>query len=240
MATEQEQAAVIRALSGVAYDPVIIDLGAHHGEEYAWLEALGPRRYIAVEADPRNAAILRSKLGRDSYVTIIEAAIAAHNGTATLHLCDNTADQAKGSSSIHKPTGHLEHFKWCTFDETVKVAALTLDQIAGNQFTPDIPIDLLWVDIQGAERDMIAGGTEALKRTRFIMIEAESVEMYEGQALKPELLALLPDFDVVEDFGYNVFLKRKERCGYEFHFHRCTLFEGHDEAHKLYEGAVPE
>ena len=57
---------------------------------------------------------------------------------------------------------------------------------------------------------MIAGGAETLKRTRFIMIEAEEVEMYEGQALKPELLVLLPDFEVVEDFGYNVLLKRRE------------------------------
>ena len=211
MATEQEQAAVIRALAGVAYDPVIIDLGAHHGEEYAWLEALGPRRYIAIEADPRNAAVLRSKLGRDCYVTIIEAAIAEYNGLVTLHLCDNTAViRRKAQSSIHKPTGHLEHFKWCTFEQKVQVVALTLDHLVSNQLPPDVPIDLLWVDIQGAERDMIAGGQEAMKRTRFIMIEAESVEMYAGQALKPELLALLPDFEVVEDFGYNVFLKRRQ------------------------------
>jgi len=209
MATEREQAAVIRALGGVEH-PVIIDLGAHHCDEWMWMHALKPRHYIAVEADPRNVAVIRSRFAEAADFRLITAAIASFNGTTTLHLCDNTTDQAKGSSSIHKPTGHLEHFPWCTFDKSVEVVAVTLDHIVSNQLTPDIPIDLLWVDIQGAEKDMIKGGHEALKRTRFIMIEAEEVEMYHGQALKPELLALLPDFEVVEDFGYNVFLKRRE------------------------------
>lgn len=206
MATEQEQQAVIRALDGTD-EPLVIDLGAHCGEEYFWIGGIFDCRYIAVEADPRNVAELRRKFvtGPHSDVTIIEAAIAAHNGTATLHLCDNETGQAKGSSSLRLPTGHLQYFPWCTFDEKIPVPALTLDQIANGEPV----IDLLWVDLQGAERDMIAGGTEALKRTRFIMIEAESVELYEGQALKPELLALLPDFEVVEDLGYNVFLRRR-------------------------------
>lgn len=208
MATEQEQAAVIRALSGMdsSLAPVVIDLGAHHGEEYEWISReLGPlAKYIAVEADPRNACQLRYNLKDRREVTIIECAVMSHDGTVMLHLCDNNTGQAKGSSSIHQPTGHLEHFPWCTFEFETTVAGAKLDRIITEPV-----IDLLWVDLQGAERDMIAGGTETLKRTRFIMIEAESVEMYEGQALKPELLALLPDFEVVEDFGYNVFLKRR-------------------------------
>ncbi len=210
MATEQEQAAVIRALAGKEF-PVIIDLGAHHGEEYEWLSRCCGRlgQYIAVEADPRNVIELTRVLMGVPRTKVIYSAIAEHNGLVTLHLCDNKADQAKGSSSIHKPTGHLEHFKWCTFDERTSVPAINLDLLLETHLPDDIPIDLLWVDIQGAERDMIAGGTEALKRTRFLMIEAESVEMYEGQALKPELLALLPDFEVVEDFGYNCFLRRR-------------------------------
>lgn len=211
MATEQEQAAVIRALTGTE-NPIVIDLGAHCGEEYEWLlrSYLAPLgHYVAVEADPRNAAALRTRLKYSKRVTLIEGAIASFDGDTTLHLCDNQTDQAKGSSSIHQPTGHLKFFEWCTFESTVQVEAFKLDTIVEAELLPSDSIDLLWVDIQGAERDMIAGGTEALKRTRFIMIEAESVELYEGQALKPELLALLPDFEVVEDLGYNVFLRRR-------------------------------
>jgi FkbM family methyltransferase len=48
---------------------------------------------------------------------------------------------------------------------------MTLDSVARE--TQLDRIDLLWVDIQGAERDMIAGGRHALSRTRYMMIEAE-------------------------------------------------------------------
>ncbi len=208
MASEKERAAVVRELHGFKKVSVI-ELGAHRGEEYEWITRdLPVVLYTAVEADPRHIDELRRKLrGPFSDAPMVfHAAIAAHDGTVKLNLCDNNAGQAKGSSSIHAPTGHLKHFDWCTFDEQVEVKAMTLDSVA--KFTTG-PIDLLWVDIQGAERDMIEGGTEALKRTRLIMIEAEECEMYEGQALKPELLAMLPDFEVVEDYGYNVLLKRR-------------------------------
>lgn len=206
MASEQEQAAIIRELKGV-HMPRVVDLGAYRGEEYQWMRhALYPLgRYVAVEADPRNAAVIKANFPRD--VLLIEAAIGATSGVATLHLCDNQTGQAIASSSIRAPKDHLLHFDWCTFRETIKVPMVTLDEIC-SAWSID-RIDLLWCDIQGAERDMIAGATEALKRTRLVMIEAEEVEMYEGQALKPELLAMLPDFDVVEDFGYNVLLRRR-------------------------------
>jgi hypothetical protein len=58
---------------------------------------------------------------------------------------------------------------------------------------------------------MIAGGRETLKRTRFMMIEAEpEVELYEGQALKPELIAMLPEWEIVKDFGYNLLMANRE------------------------------
>ncbi len=205
MASEPERWAVIRALKNTRY-PVIVELGAYHGEEYEWmLESLGPLgRYIAVEADPRAASVIAAK---QLSLTLVQAAIARWDGHTTLFLCDNELDQAKASSSIRNPTGHVKHFPWCTFDYETEVPSLRLDTLFKDKSLERI--DLLWVDIQGAERDMIAGGAEALKNTRFLMIEAEEVEFYEGQALKPELLKLLSDFEVIKDFGYNVFLKRR-------------------------------
>lgn len=209
MATEQEQAAVIRELGGTVR-PVVVDLGANQAEEFCWInKSIGPlSRYIAVEPDPRNAAVIRaSSAHRAGFITLLGMAIAGKCGKTILHLADNNAGQAKVSSSIHQPTGHLTQFPWCSFEHQVEVHCWTLDHLKA---VCDLrTIDLLWVDIQGAERDMIEGGLETLKIVRYLMIEAEETEFYEGQALKPELLALLPGFEVVEDFGYNVLLKRK-------------------------------
>jgi 2-O-methyltransferase len=52
-------------------------------------------------------------------------------------------------------------------------------------------VDLIWCDIQGAERNMIAGGRQTLARTSWLLTECYSIEMYEGQATRDELLHLL-------------------------------------------------
>jgi hypothetical protein len=72
-------------------------------------------------------------------------------------------------------------------------------------------IDLLFVDIQGAEREMVLGGTEILKKTNWIFIESYTNEMYEGQIVREDLLKMLPDFELVGEFtDSNILLHRKE------------------------------
>ena len=208
MASEQEIKSIKTALAGTV-NPIIIELGALFGEEYAWMEKefnpLG--KYLAVEADPRNCALFRQRLPT---LNLIEGAVAAKTGPVEFHQCDNDKDQAFGSGSIRAPKKHLEFFPWCRFDKTVTVQGYSLDDIYSNFISLTERVDLLWVDLQGAERDMIAGGTWALSRTRFMMIEAEEHEFYEGQALKPELISMLPDWEVLEDFGFNLLLRRKQ------------------------------
>ncbi len=56
---------------------------------------------------------------------------------------------------------------------------------------------------------MIHGGGMTLANTRYLFIEAEQVELYEGQALRDELLSLLPQFKVIGEFDYNLLLEAK-------------------------------
>ncbi len=84
------------------------------------------------------------------------------------------------------------------------VHVYTLDAIFEREWLTKI--DLLWVDIQGAERDMIAGGAKALSHTRYMFMEAETTELYEGQAMRGELLAMLPGWTLLGEFEANVLL----------------------------------
>ena len=207
MASEQEIKSIKTALAGTV-KPIIIELGALFGEEYAWMEKefnpLG--KYLAVEADPRNCALFRQRLPT---LNLIEGAVAAKTGPVEFHQCDNDKDQAFGSGSIRAPKKHLEFFPWCRFDSKITVNGISLDSLYRARGL-DSGVDLLWVDIQGAEKDAINGGGYALSRTRYMMIEAEEHEFYEGQALKTELLAMLPNWEVVQDFGFNLLLRRKD------------------------------
>jgi len=204
MSTETERQAVLDIVSGIER-PVVVELGAYDGEDMIWVrEACPGVRYYMVEADPRNAAMVREFRDMEGII-FIEAAIADHTGHCELNLCDNECNRARASSSIRRPKEHLDYFPWCTFDETITVPCLSLDDLF--HIFGITRADLLWADLQGAERDMIKGGAEALKRTRYLFTEADENEMYEGQATRWDLLRSLPDWEMVATFDYNVLLK---------------------------------
>ena len=65
------------------------------------------------------------------------------------------------------------------------------------------------MDVQGAEIDVIRGGRNALKYTRYLYTEYSNKELYEGQiSLKP-LLDELIDFDVIVRYPDDILLKNK-------------------------------
>ena len=184
-------------------NPVIVELGAHVGEEYQWLSLLKPSKYVMVEPDSKNCRTILQNL--KLRITPIECAIGSINGRIPFFSSDNLESLNRASGSIRKPTGHLKHFPQVTFTPA-QTQVITLDTLAKIEGLDHI--DLLWCDIQGAERDMIEGGRATLRKTRYMMIEAEpEVELYEGQALKPELIAMLPEWEIIKDFQYNLFMK---------------------------------
>ena len=205
-----EIAAVSRILARIEH-PVIVELGACDGDDSEWMREACKHeheRYIMVEPDPELCRVIREE--RLGHATLFEAAIVGDANApeyVDFYVTENDKQQLRASGSTHQPTGHLKEFPWCKFPKKIKVKGYTLDllfEVCGLT-----RIDLLWVDIQGAERDMIAGGQEALAATRYLFIEAEEQELYEGQALRPELLSLLPDFRVIREFNWNLLLEHR-------------------------------
>lgn len=206
----------VRKVCSPLRQPVIVELGARTGEDEDALRRAfrEPCKYVMVEADMQNCQAImdhsHSSQMSGAYLTInrrlILGAVAGHNGLVTFHG-SKSADDARTSGSIRRPTGHLRFFPEIEFPDELKtvVPCYTLDEIFRRELLEKI--DLLWVDIQGAERDMIAGGAAALARTRYLFIEAEETELYEGEALKPELIAMLPGWNVLQDFGYNLLMR---------------------------------
>jgi FkbM family methyltransferase len=160
-----------------------------------------------IEPDPSNFTILQKC---NPECCVIYGAIAQKTEGVYFNQAENIKSHNWASGSIRKPTGHLKHFPEVEFKNPIYVPGYALDFIARGLSR----IDLLWCDIQGAERDMIEGGRATLRKTRYMMIEAEpEVELYEGQALKPELLAMLPDWEIIKDFGYNLLMSNREYRG---------------------------
>lgn len=206
MANEAEKQAIFRVMHKIT-SPCVVELGARTGEDEPWIRGVCHEDpcYLMVEPDIPNAQkILDHPRGIDRNRRLILGAVGEFDGDVQFHVSWNPADGSRTSGSIRKPTGHLEYYPNTEFTGVNTVPCWKLDTLFCKEWLTKI--DLLWVDIQGAERDMIAGGAGALARTRYLFIEVEDGELYEGQALKHELLDMLPGWHIVDDLGQNVLL----------------------------------
>lgn len=188
--------------------PVVVEVGVHHGTSTlnlrACVTAAGKRMgWLGLEPDPRNAARCR-ELGLD----VIEAAASDTKGVTDFWLSSGytpgySARLHTDSSSIHRPTKHLDRYPWCRFASKITVQTVRLDDIV-----PPEPVTLIWADVQGAQRKMLAGSRELLTRTDCLYIECPGEPMYEGETTFEELCGLLPGWRVVERWSDDVLFRR--------------------------------
>lgn len=138
--------AVCNAIECVT-DPVIIDVGAHHGE-YALLlggilKAKGAGIVIAIEPDPANIAILNDNIKRNALqeiVHVLECAVSDSSGE--MNFVSN------GVEGHLAPDNAGEH-------NTDKIAVETLHDII-TRFNLS-KVDLLMIDVEGAELPVLQG-----------------------------------------------------------------------------------
>lgn len=208
--------------------PLVVEIGVHHGDDTRELTRTSPTGaldWIGFEPDPRNLAVLA-----DRDIRVVAKAVSDTEGEAELWLSSgwtpgsNDTRWHTDSSSLNTPTAHLETAPWCRFDERASVTTTRLDTALADQ--GDTPIDLVWVDVQGAQRKVIAGGAATLRRTRYLYIECHPTPMYEGEPTFEELCALLPDFAVVKRWpGEVLFRNRAMPVRVSRHDARVVLLE---------------
>jgi FkbM family methyltransferase len=179
---------------------VIFEIGAHIGTDTATLATLPGATVHAFEPDPRNNIPVLPN------VIFNRAAVAAKTGTATFTpSAKRDAWDWTCSGSLRTPKEHLKSWPTVTFGEPITVPTITLDDYCREHGIGEI--DCIWADVQGAEVDVIEGGRETLKRTRYLYTEFSWKELYEGQVNLDGILALLPGWRVVhvfpspEDYG---------------------------------------
>lgn len=165
----------------------ILDIGAHDGSfTTAALRLLSPEQIWLVEADPQLADRLRERFRHDSRCHVVHAAIADASGEVKLRL-----NRHRASSSIlpiREHTGQAFGHDMSE-TETISVPSLSLDDLFAREKLTEI--DVCKVDIQGAERLLIKGGTQALRGIRLLHMEVLFDEFWQGCAQFSEIDALL-------------------------------------------------
>lgn len=198
-------------------DAVILDVGANDGADTRELLAQFPRgRVYAFEPDPRAIRRFRSSTN-DPRAVLFEVAIGHYDGTIEFHMSDADLNakwaevMPEGwdqSGSIHKPKEVTKVYPWVKFERTIEVPLMRLDTWAQENSIGQI--DFMWVDIQGAEKDLIRGAPETMRKTRFFYTEYSDEELYEGGVASLQDIAdLLPDFELVYRYPTNALFRNK-------------------------------
>jgi FkbM family methyltransferase len=182
----------LEPILGVIEKPIIFELGAHFGISTGRIKTLAPNSiYYAFEPDIRNLKILWS-LYTSNHVNIISKAVGKVDGKVKFWQSGGTNKSGRlhtDSSSIKKPVAHEKMFPWMTFQET-EVECVRLDTFCAAKGVTHI--DLIWSDVQGAELDVIEGGQETFKRTRWFYTEHMNNPRYEGQPNLGQIIEALP------------------------------------------------
>jgi 2-O-methyltransferase len=140
---------------------------------------------------PESAAALRARFGGAPWLWIRQAAVADTNGQAVFL----DTNRAGSGSLLPLARGAVRDYGLAIVKE-FPVVVTRLDSYAASA---DIAsIDLLWIDVQGAEALVLEGAGELLERTSAVMCEVSAYEpMYEGAALFHELDARLREAGLV-------------------------------------------
>lgn len=162
--------------------PVIFEVGAHEGNDSKhFLKQFKNVRLFCFEPDSRCIEAFEKKI-TDSRCVLTKKAVGSENGKVKFYPSTGNPEgnvektDWNYSSSIKKPENNPEALPWLHFKDAVEVDIITLDHFVSENNIDRI--DFMWIDIQGAERDLIEGGEKALKITRFLKIEYGESETY--------------------------------------------------------------
>jgi FkbM family methyltransferase len=167
----------------------VIDGGANRGSfTDAFLQLHRPERLVLVEAIPDLAEKLRAKYAGKSGISVVSAALSDKNGEAYFEI-----NRSEASSSLLPidPRNTAWFNRDLTLARTVQVPTMTLPALMEGQGMKTI--DLLKLDIQGAERFVLTGGNAVLDRVRVIYSEVFFEQLYAGAWLFWEMIEFLAD-----------------------------------------------
>lgn len=131
-----------------------------------------------------NLAILTPEM--QERIKVYEIALNDKTGPVTFYPADDPAVSSK-YKFIPGLNGSFFSKVWTQSETTVQGMRMD-DWKRENNIGP---IDMLWVDVQGAELDVFKGAEETLKDVKLILTEVGITSYYEGQSLKPEIDAYL-------------------------------------------------
>jgi FkbM family methyltransferase len=167
--------------------PVIFDIGAHHGESIDYLRKFFPKGTIySFEPDPDSFSILSNK--KSSTNKLYNLALSDRSGSSIFYrnkishtnslnkVNINSQDSIRAQNEkLLQNSSYLKEI-----NAEIKINTITLDEFIDTNSIE--LIDLLKVDVQGAEEKVFKGAVNSLSKIQSIIVEISLYDFYENGA----------------------------------------------------------
>lgn len=182
---------IIAAL-GLPKPQGVIQVGASSGQEVGYFLANGIAHAILIEPLETPFRVLSARAaGIPGYVVVNALCGSVDGQLVEFHVASNNGE----SSSILKPARHLTDYPHVVFPEMAHLHSFTLDRIVASVHAqrPDVAqyLDLLFMDVQGAELHVLKGASATLHGIRYIYTEVGLGGGYQGDVELTELMHFL-------------------------------------------------
>jgi len=165
----------------------VLDIGAHVGDFTSTLSKLSPEcEFVMVEANPHCEPYL-NKSNHPYHIL----ALSNFTGTTSLHI--EKANSIGTGASIYKENTEWYEDGKC---ELIETPVNTLDNL---NFFPNEMIDLVKIDVQGAELDILNGGSKTIKRSKYLLLEVSTLQYNIGAPLMDQVVGKLKEYEFVID-----------------------------------------
>ena len=156
----------------------IIEIGSKDCQEALTFTKLFPNAHIvSFECNPKLLPQCRTNAAKSNNITLIEKCVTDNTDDNLFYLPKNL----DGTASLHQP-----NFLY----DTVNVDTIRMDQ-----FLTDQTVDLLWIDVQGAESKVLNSFGSKLNQVNTIYCEVDvSPIRYQHSSYESQILQNLTSF----------------------------------------------
>lgn len=176
---------------------VIFDIGACHALESVEFSKLYKNAKVyTFEANPNTYEICLENTKNYKSITVVNEAVNDFDGVCKFYPIDKDKtittweDGNQGASSLYRANGAYDHIeKYVQYE--IEIPCTRIDTFCKKNNIDNI--DIIWMDLQGAELKALYSMGDMLDNVKLIYTESEMNPMYEGQSLFSEVHQYLID-----------------------------------------------